>query len=236
MGRQTAKRRQHTREPFVGFSADAMADLRPLLGARAGTVVPQLQDLVREHLGPRARSRGGAWPRPPASSRRDGSVKIQKTITALRVVIRQIDEVLPFLKTVRVLTDLVQGGSEWDRMTAFRVSATDRLRRLEGLHAMPSPMGRPTNIERRWLSYDVAVVLRLGGISVTASRSGKFASVLEVVLSEAYGSAPLDQFRLIKTIAGEVTNGTLPELRRAVENAADYYSDPPFWRRLAAVR
>ena len=84
--------------------------------------------------------------------------------------------------------------------------------------------GRPKDMERASLALDVAVVLRLGGVSVKTSRTGALAKVLATVLHEIYGSAPEDMFRTIQAVAAFVDR-PISEVRRSVEEAAAFRVD-----------
>jgi hypothetical protein len=231
--------RHHSSGAFT-FSNDAVADLRRLLGESAGTLTSQLQHLIREHLSSHAKSLRSAWSGRSPRVTGDGSVEIQKTIAAVRVLIRRIDEASPFLRRRlegQTLGDLfIHGGNEWEQLTAFHQTAKARLQGLEAATSRPPrTRGRPKDIDRRWLAVDVAVVLRLGGVSITTSRKGKFARVLETVLFEAAGSAPDDMFRLVREVSRSVNEGTLEEVRHIVKRTARCRGNPSFWLRLASV-
>jgi len=232
---------------WLQFSCAASDDLSRLLGAAARTLIPTLEELVRNHLSPEEQALRANWVGQPkratgrenAELRKVANAELRKVASALRTLIKSIDEGTSVLEAQLrgpTLRDMMIGGNEWERLVAFRHTATERLQRLESRAANGLPRrGRPIDLNRTWLASDVAVVLRFGGIRLTRSRVGTFAKVLTVVLDDAYGSAPDDLFRLVKTTADRVNRSTLAELRHSIEKSAWIHSNPSFRRHLATV-
>jgi hypothetical protein len=156
----------------------------------------------------------------------NGQSEILKTITALRAVIRRIDETSPLthklLSQPSTLGDIYSKNSAWESLTATRKNAAQSLRRLESI-ATPRQRGRPRSVDREWLSIGVASALKLSGVRVATSRDGTFGRALSTILIEIYGdSAPQELFPLIKLGSRFVKEKTLEGLRRFIGDLCGY--------------
>ena len=226
---------------FTAFSADARAELKEALGPSALQVVPVLQELAKEHLSPREVARRTSQVPKTGHAGRAGAVARRRMAAALRLTIKRIDEHMLFVQssgrvTMRSLVETLGGVTEADRLKAIRKGIEAHLSTHYGQEQfLLRRRGRPVDRHRNGLALDVAIVLRLKGVPVSTSRNGTFARVLEVLLTEMYGAAPGDMFRLIREVAKWVNADSENELRALVMKAARYYSNPSFWLRLAAV-
>jgi hypothetical protein len=112
---------------------------------------------------------------------------------------------------------LALANAAWDDLTTIRdlaERAKARLSRNTGpkLHARRGPPFKP---ERDSLTYDVAVILRVHEVSTV--RSPKFRRVMETVLTEAYGKAPIDLSHLLKPASDAVEAQSLEDCRRYLQ-------------------
>lgn len=220
------------------FSRDGIAELRECFGDSSDALIPELEVLMREHLSPRAKRMREGW---FGRSSHKTPVRIPPIVSALRRVVNLIDDMPPRVPgpsgTLGSLFFGQTNVTDNDRCRVCRQAAVDLLREIEPIYlgVKVSRRGRPVDIHRRWLSHDVAVLMRLRGVHVPASRSGTLAKVLQTVLVEAYGNAPVDLFRVVQDAARQVRGGTLDELRESVRRASKYSSDPAFWLNVASV-
>lgn len=229
IGQRNVKRVSAKARSF-SLSRSAQRELREILADSAEELTPILEQLVRDHLSDSNVADRHALRRMRNSA---GRVKKEQLAAALRVVLQRIDDAMPFMPDWRSLADMLPGhdsGGQYAKWREFRQAVEVRLQSLARIPRAPA--GRPKNIDYSCLAHDLAIVLRVAGIKVTKSRMGRFARVLEILLTEAYTTAPEDQFPLIREMANAVNEGTVEELRGRVRDTAHHRGNPEFWRQL----
>jgi hypothetical protein len=166
------------------FSNQTNAQIRDVLGdVIAASVTPLLGQRVAAYLD---RSQDTT----EAASER------QRLTTTLRAVVRCINKVSPTfqerLREAQSIGDMAMGTSRWQELTALKDHTAKILPRLG------TRRGAPRKTDRERLCFEVAAALRLvGGIKITADRTGQFARILKVVLLEVR-DPPDDVFLLAK--------------------------------------
>jgi hypothetical protein len=229
------------------FSEDALKDIKRALGSHAPVAVPPLEAVVSEHFYYLTRPCEQGLVSP------DTMREIKNVHAALQRVIERIDDVRPSTRTllkrpVYTMGDLLTpGGSTppaWQHLTVIHQESEQCAQRLKALLVSGRSLGRPPDRARRDLAEGVAIVLRVSGIPITASRGdkfsgGKFARVLSIVFSEFYGRPVQADFRLIKEVANKMRELTDSQLRQLIERVATYTNQdtPPrrtFWTLLAS--
>lgn len=216
------------------FSSSALAELGQVLneaGAAADPFIPQLEMLVSDY-----RAHGDV-----AGSQTEQTKQIDREtrelFSALRDVLDKINGASPELRkrlSASDFIDRIRGTSTWQHLSELDKEGQDCLQRLQWYVPRPK-LGRPVEADRRALALDIATVMMLNGLKIATSRQGTFAAVLAIALTEAYGSAPVDPFRLVKHCSDALKDVTPNELRRMVKLRPPYSFNPTFWQTVGDV-
>jgi hypothetical protein len=207
------------------FSSFAVAELENVLGEAARPLISQLEMLVG---GYRAH---GNLAGDQTEQEIDG--ELCKLISAFSHALERIECASPRLRSALANQSLIElagkSKSTWHRVSDLDEQTRECLKRLKR-YLPRRKRGPRVDASRRALAFDIATVMMLSGLSITTSRAGQFAKVLTIALTEAYDSAPVDPFRLIKYCTDILADVTPSELRRMVKMAPSYSISPTFWQ------